>query len=493
VADTTTTDRRSLIRTAVIVAILALALAGLSGLYYLLTRAPKLDSAQGGAKDRNFLFSIYGFEGDLLRRPTGVAFDGQGNIYVADTGKRRVLVFDGSGRYVTTFAGEPGKGAKQVWQPIAVAVGPDGRSYVIDKGLNKMVIYDARHVATGEVTFPEAPTGVTVSGTNLFVTTRSGVVIGDLDGKFVTGYVRWGKGDGEFDMPGNVAVGKDGTLYVADSLNYRVQAISKTGKVLWTYGKPIPADQAVMYNGADRKFGLPSSIAVDDNGYIYVVDGLSSEVDILDSKGAFIEKMGDVGHADGTFYYPDGIAYSNGRLAIADKFNDRVEVFSAPMSPTVGDRVSLNAAWGLLLLLPLLLVPWLLLRRQSRYVITPSFLAALEADGDARADVVRMLKRVSASEPFAAVHGKDVEGLRMIAHKPTETEIAELSERYSLDADAAQALAVARKLKGKAALLVNDEPLLLAAEDLGLTSLTYREVRDAVKVDVPAQSAEGDA
>ncbi len=54
-----------------------------------------------------------------------------------------------------------------------------------------------------------------------------------------------------------MAVDEDGNIYVADSFNYRVQALSKAGKVLWVYGNPIPPDKAIQFQGADRKFGLP--------------------------------------------------------------------------------------------------------------------------------------------------------------------------------------------------------------------------------------------
>ena len=68
----------------------------------------------------------------------------------------------------------------------------------------------------------------------------------------------------------------------------------------------------------------------------------------------------------------------------------------------------------------------------------------------------------------------------MIAHKPAETEVAELAERYGLDADGAMALAVAAKLQGQGRAAGERRAAPAAAEDLALTSLTYREVRETV-------------
>ena len=179
-------------------------------------------------------------------------------------------------------------------------------------------------------------------------------------------------------------------MYVADSFNYRVQAISKAGKVLWTYGSPLPADKAVQYQGPDRKFGLPASITRDDNGNLYVVDGVNSELVMLNEQGEFVQKIGDVGHDDGTFYYPDGIDYSDGKLVVADKFNDRVEVFSVPRTGVAAFLPF--APW---LLLPLLLLAGLiayLLLRRDHYVPTPEFVGRMAADSVHGADVAKAVK-----------------------------------------------------------------------------------------------------
>lgn len=474
-ADTSISTRKTVITTVVILAILAVVLAALGAVYFMLTRPATL--ASQGSKDRNFLFSIYGFEGDLLRRPTGVGVADNGDIYVADTGNRRIVVFDGNGGFVTTY-GETGKGALQLWAPIDVAVAPDGRSYVIDKSQKKMVIFDAQHKPIKAITFPENPTGVAINDNTLFATTDSGVVAGNLDGKFLTGYVARGKKPGQFDRPAQVAIGKDGTMYVADSLNYRIQALDTKGKVKWVYGSPLPPGEAINFNGASRKFGLPSSVAVDDNGYVYVVDGLSSELVVLDSNGKFVEKMGDVGHEDGTFYYPDGIDYSNGRLVVADKYNDRIEVFSDPTSRSFGDQLSAAAPWGLLLLaLPLAFIPFL--RRGSRYIVAPSFAQRLLTDPHGP-EVADALKRVVAAQPMVTEHADDFDGLKWVKRDFDEKSVTELVDRYGISRSDAEALSIALRTKGKGVLLSDDDAVNRAAAELEISTVTYNELLAAM-------------
>ena len=477
---TTTIGSRTGRRYAFAVALLLLLLAGLAGAYYYLTRAPELEStAASGEKDRNFLFSIYGFEGDLLRRPSSVGVDPEGNIHVADTGKKRIVVFDADGNYVTTY-GDFGKEALQIWEPIDVAVAPDGRSYVVDRGLKKVVMYDSAHKATQEFVLEgEAPLSVNVRNDLLFVTTESGVMISDLDGTLETGYIKRGKDPGAFDRPGAVAVAEDGTLYVADSLNYRVQAISPAGKPLWQYGKPLSANAAVMSNDDSRKFGLPSSITLDDNGYLYVIDGLNSEMVILTTDGEHVETIGDVGHDDGMFYYPDGIEYASGRLVIADKFNDRIEVFTVPTASGVGFAQYLP--YGLaLLLIPLILIPLFLLLRRTTYVMAPDFLSTMTADTENGAAVAKAIKKVAVIPALASTGAAMDLPLTWRSREPNLERSAELSESYALSEPDSQSLAIAERVRGKRILLTGVRPLRDAATDLEISALTYEEIMNVL-------------
>jgi len=467
----------SAIKQIIIIVVLLLLLIALAVSYYLLTRPPQVEGQ--GERDRNFLFSIYGFEGDLLRRPTGVGIDTQGNIHVADTGKRRIVQFDADGNFIRVY-GEAGREPLKLWSPIDVAVTPDGRSFVVDRGQSKLVEYDATGVAVRDIAIEEPPTSIEIHDDQMFVTTDSGVLIATLEGELQTGYISRGKEPGQFDRPAGVAVGQDGTLYIADSLNYRVQAIGTNGQPLWQYGEPIPSDQAIQFDAENRKFGLPASIAIDENELIYVVDGLNSEVVVMSTDGERIETIGDVGHEDGSFYYPDGIDYYDGVIVIADKFNDRVEVFRTPLPPGQEWRAFVPYAIGLLLL-PLLLLPFL--RRGRKYTLTPEVLPLLEADDD-RDIVADALKRVFTTAELASV-GSEIEDLKLrwVDKDPDEDKVADLADRFELDTAHAEALAIAQSLRGKRVLIAEDEPTIAAARELEVPVVTYEEIKRAITED----------
>ena len=92
----------------ILISALLMLLIGLLLFYFVISKPP-VSSSAAVQKDFKPLFSIYGFEGDLLRRPTSVALDVQGRIFVTDSGKQRVVVFDETGKYVAQLS-NPGTG-----------------------------------------------------------------------------------------------------------------------------------------------------------------------------------------------------------------------------------------------------------------------------------------------------------------------------------------------------------------------------------------------
>jgi len=460
----------------VYIAILLVALLALLFIYFTLTKPPMAKSAKQ-QDDFKHLFTIYGFEGDLLRRPSGVAMDDQGRIFIADTGKNRIVVFDENGNYVDQF-GDPGEGQYNIKDPIGVAVAPDGRVFVLSKTLKKVVIYDGGFKPIKEIKFAEWPLSLTIHERVLYVTTYRGIMVGDLDGNLITTFGKSGKAPGEFQLPGGIAIGKDGSMYVADSLNYRVQALNKDGEPLWQYGKPLPPGEAIMYKGKDRKFGLPSSIAMDDNGYLYVVDGLSSELVILDSKGKLIDKIGDVGHDDGFFYYPAGITYAGqGKVVLADKFNDRVQVFQVPLAVPASAKAFAWAPYLLLLLLPFGL--WLLFRSRLQVVASEDFLKAA-ISSNALDGLHQAFKNIIVTPQTFESLGSQLSGnLKLTQKTVSDTAVENMASYKGLSATQKADLALIKASRGKKVLLTNSPAVKSAAENLGLATMSYDEFAGA--------------
>lgn len=461
-----------------IISVLLAVLVGLLFAYFMLTKPPVSRSAKE-QDDFRHLFSIYGFEGDLLRRPSGVALDSMGRIFVADTGKQRVLVFDQSGNFVAQF-GDQGQGEYKIKDPISVATTLNGQIFVLSKTAKKIVVYNSLFKPVNEIGFSESPLSMTIHDNKLYVTTVSGIMIGDLEGNLITTLGKSGTAPGEFQLPAGIAVDKNGSMYVADSLNYRVQALNKDGEPLWQYGKPLPSGQAMKYQGKDRKFGLPASIALDDNGYLYVVDGLNSELVVLNTKGELIETIGDIGHDDGFFYYPAGIAYAGqGKVALADKYNDRVQVFQVPFATPTSAKIF---AWApyLLLLLPVLLL-WLFLRPRLQVIASEDFIRAAINDNIATDLEQAFDKLIVVPEAVGNLGDRLPAKLNLIPKPISDSEVERISSDSGLPKDQVAALALARNIKGKKVLLTGSPAVESAAKALNLATMSYDEFKDTYK------------
>lgn len=242
----------------------------------------------GDAKGENASFNV----------PFGLAIDGNGNLFVADKNNHAIRKITPDGT-VTTIAGKGSAGAVNgnvanatFNHPSGLAVDGNGNIYVADQD-NHMI----RKIATdgtvttlaGSLTQGSAdgngaaagfyyPSGIAIDGGgNLFVadyynqrirkispngavTTIAGSSQGSNDGQGV---------NARFQYPAGLAVDGQGNIYVADRDNNRIRKISATGRVTTLAGDVHGFADGT---GAQAQFFLPREITVDANGVLYVAD-----------------------------------------------------------------------------------------------------------------------------------------------------------------------------------------------------------------------------
>jgi DNA-binding beta-propeller fold protein YncE len=126
---------------------------------------------------------------------------------------------------------------------------------------------------------------------------------------------------GTFNEPWGIAVGPDGSIYVTDTWNYRIQKFSPLGEFIRMWG---------TYNIGSSPQGLygPRGIIVDKDGKVFVTDTGNKRVVIYDSDGNYLSEFGSAGLDVGNLDEPVGITMDNeGKIYIADTWNRRVQVF----------------------------------------------------------------------------------------------------------------------------------------------------------------------
>jgi uncharacterized protein (TIGR03663 family) len=129
---------------------------------------------------------------------------------------------------------------------------------------------------------------------------------------------------GTFNEPWGVAVGPDGSVYVSDTWNHRVQKFDATGKFIKMWGSFGQSDA----NKQDLLYG-PRGISVDANGHVYLADTGNKRIVVFDSNGALLTQIGSEGFEVGKFSEPVDVKLdAQGNVYVTDTWNQRVQVFS---------------------------------------------------------------------------------------------------------------------------------------------------------------------
>jgi sugar lactone lactonase YvrE len=139
--------------------------------------------------------------------------------------------------------------------------------------------------------------------------------------RFVLEWGHRGKAPGEFNFPIGIVLDRDGTIYVSDFYNDRVQRFSPEGKFLSSF----------------KTFPHPGGLAIDREGNLYITHFPAMKTDerpnpsgvtVYSSEGKLLREWGRTGKGDGELDFPGGIVVSpNGRVYVADQTNRRVQVF----------------------------------------------------------------------------------------------------------------------------------------------------------------------
>jgi ribosomal protein S11 len=266
-----------------------------------------------------------GFSGDggmataaQLNSPSGVAVDGAGDVYVADTDNHRIRKVTAATGIITTIAGSGTYGfggdggvatAAQMYYPSGVAVDGAGNVYVADTNNNRIRKVTA---ATGIMS--------TVAGSGTYGFSGDGAAAPAA----------------QMRSPEGVAVDGAGNVYIADSYNYRVRRVSAaTGNITTVAGTGGSGYSGEAGAATAAQLYYPSGVAVDETGNVYIADRYNDRIRKVTAATGIITTIagsgthgfgGDSGVATAAqLDYPSGMAVdAAGTVYVADTSNHRI-------------------------------------------------------------------------------------------------------------------------------------------------------------------------
>ncbi|MDK2123351.1 NHL domain-containing protein [Parachitinimonas caeni] len=291
----------------------------------------------------------------ILRRPTAVATDSKGNLYIADTQRHMIRKIDGAtgkseviaGTGALGFAGDNGPARLARFNsPEGIAVDAAGNVYVSDSLNQRIRRIDA---ATGIITtiagteFADYrgdngpakqagfnyPTGLAFDRTgNLYVADSYNHRVRKIDMKsgIVTAFAGI-QGDGGFSGDGGPAIGaqlanptaiafdQTGNMFIADAANNRIRRVDAVSGLLTTYagtGATGMGGDGIAATAAN--FDWPQGVAVDASGNVYISDSSNNRLRKIDSRSKVISTLAGYGNTTYGGYDKDGVTANQTRL-----------------------------------------------------------------------------------------------------------------------------------------------------------------------------------
>jgi len=259
-----------------------------------------------------------------LNRPTGIAVDFQGNIFISDTGNDRVVKCDEKGRFVDEIGGF-GSGMGEFNRPTYIASDNGLNLYVVD-AQNKRIQRLDRNLnfisaieiqGDGDFAGLGLPEGIALTPSGeIVVSDIEGDLLVQLSGflEYKTTYGGFGEMEGELRDPLGVFVDRNGDLYVADSRNDRVAVFDQFGNFLRSLGEKVLND--------------PAGVTVGRDGSVYVANTDDNSLVVLGPQGDLIAEYGKSEQGMMGLSQPTDLEFGpQGELFLVDSGNHRIVVF----------------------------------------------------------------------------------------------------------------------------------------------------------------------
>ena len=128
-----------------------------------------------------------------------------------------------------------------------------------------------------------------------------------------------GSGDGQFSFPSGISI-KGDVLYVADTVNNRVQKLTSSGKFLHKFGQ---------HGSGQGQFNQPMAVIIDSNNKLIVSDNNNHRIQIFNENGSWLLTIDGKGSGNHSFQFPWGLALDpQGNIHVAAHGSNTIKVFT---------------------------------------------------------------------------------------------------------------------------------------------------------------------
>lgn len=213
--------------------------------------------------------------------PFGIVSDGKGRVYVSDTHEDNIRIFDFNTKKSLALTAR-----KLFVNPAGLALDKAGNLFVADLGAAKIFCFDSkgefRRLIESDVLGKPAYLALSPDETRLYVSdvgTHQIHIFNAATGSFIKSFGERGAAAGQLYSPQGLAFSKSGSLYVADTLNARIQAFDPEGNFLLEFGSR---------GDLLEQFVSPKDLSFDSEGHLYVVDARSSTLKTFTPEGVLL-------------------------------------------------------------------------------------------------------------------------------------------------------------------------------------------------------------
>lgn len=242
-----------------------------------------------------------------INKPYGLAAR-DGVVYVCDTKSLCLTRMDFKEKTFTVI-GTSGPG--RLRKPINIIIDPLNYKFVVDPIRKQIVIFspEDKYVTAFDVPEPCHPVDVALYQDELFVldndSTPQIVVLNRQNGEVIRTFGSKGKEPGQFNIPGSLSIDEKGFIYVSDTMNWRIQKLTRQGESVWVKGAP---------GYRLGTFGRPRGIRTAPDDIFYVVDGATEIVQLMNGDGEILMHFGGPGVVPGTMVLPASLAIDSTSL-----------------------------------------------------------------------------------------------------------------------------------------------------------------------------------